>query len=466
MASIELQLISRIIKEGPNALQTVSGWGITVEDFKTHEAKNFYIQLMTYYNDPNARGSVPGVKAFQVMYPNFELCDDEFMTTEALCSEVRKNRLILDVKATAAKTIELADAGFPMEAAKQGHSLLSDSVQLGFSKQLDVSLGVAITDIVSNYNLRKAGENFSVASWPWNTLNEVTGGINPDDYVILYGRPKSKKTWVLSHIAAHCFLTNRRILLYTKEMTANNILARVTACILQLPYQELRMGNLEPEQEETLFAFEEELRNDLEMSGRIISLSGKDAPEGGDTISWVKSKVESLKPDICFIDGLYLMSPENVGKKAADWQRIMSISRSCRQMVLDTGVPVIATLQANRKAAGHNNAELDEIAYSDSIGQDATIAARVIAEKGMDSIALVLAGSREFQLEGIRIGGTPATDFEERELLDGRDVLKAKEGDAEEDAKKKVKRTPLTTSKNNQQTKLLKKQLSNVDTST
>ena len=50
-------------------------------------------------------------------------------------------------------------------------------------------------------------------------------------------------------------------------------------------------------------------------------------------------------------------------------------------MVLGSGVPVAATMQANRKAAGHTDANLDEIAYSDSLAQDCTAAIRTIQRK-------------------------------------------------------------------------------------
>jgi hypothetical protein len=90
-------------------------------------------------------------------------------------------------------------------------------------------------------------------------------------------------------------------------------------------------------------------------------------------------------------------------------------------------------MQANRKAAGHSNAELDEMAYADAVGQDATLAVRVINEKGKPTLALVVGGSREFYLHGIRIGGIPGTDFEEKEMLTEKDISRAKEEDAKKE---------------------------------
>jgi hypothetical protein len=98
------------------------------------------------------------------------------------------------------------------------------------------------------------------------------------------------------------------------------------------------------------------------------------------------------------------------------------------------GVPLIATMQANRKAAAHQNAELDEVALSDAASQDATLLARIINEKHEhptfgQTIAFLIAGSREFKLHGFRIGGTPATDFGFKEIMTEKEIERAKEGD-------------------------------------
>ena len=113
---------------------------------------------------------------------------------------------------------------------------------------------------------------------------------------------------------------------------------------------------------------------------------------------------------------------------------MLNISRDIRQMILEMKKPVISTIQANRKAAGHQRAELDEIAFSDAIGQDATLAARVINDKNSDTISIVIGGSREFDLGGFKINGVPAVDFSFHSLLTAKEIEKAKEQDTTDDA--------------------------------
>src|SRR5690606_30324413 len=134
---------------------------------------------------------------------------------------------------------------------------------------------------------------------------------------------------------------------------------------------------------------------------------------------------------IVAIDGLYLMSDNRGSKGQKDNFRVQNISRAVRQMILTTSKPVLATMQATRTAAAHSNANLDEIAYSDAIGQDATVAIRVINERASPTIALALGGSREFEFHGCRIHGVPATNFEWKETLEEGDLLDAKKQDDE-----------------------------------
>jgi hypothetical protein len=218
----------------------------------------------------------------------------------------------------------------------------------------------------------------------------------------------------------------------------------VAAWLAGLPFSDLRKGSLTPDQW-SLLQYWVQVAKELAGQNRLIVLSAKDVA-GRDTMTWLRSKIEKYAPDICFIDGLYLMSPENP-KITKDNERVASISRACRQMIFDTRVPVIATMQANRKAAQHGRAELDEIAFSDAISQDCTMAARVIKDKMTPTISVIVGGSREWHMPGFRIKGIPAVDFSFDSKLTEADILQAQQLDNPDDPKansKKAFRSPTT----------------------
>lgn len=449
MASVGMQLLSHVIRTGK--LTEVLDWGITKDDMLTAEERSMHDMLLGYQAE---YGAVLGPNLLQVKFPTFELVDDGIqMTTQALCAEVRKARLRRDAKALGLSLAEQAELD-PLAALSSSQSAISNLVHLGMSKKTDVHFADAMKEIVSDYEMQEQGLLLPRLYWPWSLMNDMTGGISEEDYIILYGRPKSMKSWVLCYMIAMAFLTHKRVLVYTKEMTPKNIYKRVAACVGSLPYQELRTAKLSAEQREELLLVRDGALA-LRDSQAFVCLSGKDVQAGGDTIPWVRSKIEKYKPDVVYVDGLYLMSSDGGRKNQQTNERVENISRAARQMVLDTGVPLVATMQANRKAAAHQQAELDEVALSDAASQDATLLARIINEKHEhptfgQTIAFLIAGSREFRLHGFRLGGTPATDFSYKEIMTEKDIERAKEGDSKheepdaegEHAKKRPQPTP------------------------
>lgn len=454
MASAEMQLVCKIIKTGD--LKKVIEWGINEDDFLMLETKGIFQILMADYTSIEKSGSVMGPQLAATKFTQLNLSDvDDHVTIEHLCHEVRTRRIAKEIKEKAQQAIETADAN-PLDALSFMQEGVGNVLRLDAGKNTDVSFAAGMEQVWQNYQKRKRGEIVGKMPWPWMPLQDETGGLQDDDYIVFYGRPKSMKSWVVSYLIAWAVEAvwlpgdlppshYPRILVYTKEMTPLNFYNRIAACLAALPYGDLRGTKLTAEQEATLEMWVEYAK-ELTNQGRLIVLSAKDVA-GRDTVTWLKSKVEKYAPQMVFIDGLYLMSPENP-KIVKDNERVASISRAIRQMILDTKTPVIATMQANRKAAQHERAELDEIAFSDAISQDCTGAFRVINDKMSPTISIVLGGAREFYLPGLRIKGVPAVDFSFDSKLTEADIMKAKEQDNPDDEKankkKKGQRQPFT----------------------
>jgi hypothetical protein len=440
MASKEMQLISRVVYTGD--LNTVLDWGITSEDMLTNEGRAMYNHILGYYSQADSVGSVIGPQAMTDVYTAFSRCDDEGMTTPALCLEVRRERLAIE-GLNAQDNIREMFAHDPLEAINMMHALASKLSNIGTGRNLDVTLGQSFDRLLTKYQMKKDGIDMSCGPWPWEVMNNVTGGFQEDDYIVFYGRPKSFKSWVLAYIIAWIFNQNKKGLIYTKEMTPDNIFMRVIACIAEISYHNFRMALLSHDEEQALYAAHQYIAA-MEASQNLICLSGQDAPEGGDSVPWLRSKVEKYEPDFIFIDGLYLMSDIKKAKK--DNERVRNISRDLRQMNLSLKIPLIATLQANREAAKHEEANLDEIAFSDGIGQDATAIIRVINEKGSPTCQLVMGGAREYELNGFRINAVPAQDFTYHGAVTAKEIKKAERDDSlpednpEAHAVKKVKK--------------------------
>jgi replicative DNA helicase len=436
--SHQLALCARVVRTGD--ISVPLKFGITVDDFTAAEAKNFWTLLLNYYTQQESRGSVLGEGTLHTWFKQLKLQDDmPGSTFETLCYEVRRARIVTEANNAVVRFSEAVNipACNPTADMAALVAKVNNLISLGTTANTDVSLRTGLDNIKRKLDLAKQGVRTAKLDWPWKPLQDATFGIQPDDYIVFYGRPKSMKTWVLCYLLSWAFENEKKLVVYTKEMTPDNVYMRTLACILRFSYEELRAASsdterpLSPANEEQFYQLIAYIQT-WGLDSLITVLSGKDVPAGGDTVAWLGSKIEQYKPDLCFIDGLYLLSDPH----KEDHARVRSISRDVRQMNLATGVPVIATLQANRKAAGHSDANLDEIAYSDAIGQDATIAARVINDKTSPTISIVLAGSREFKLHGLRINAIPAKDFTFHSELTEKDIQKAKEADQTDVEKK------------------------------
>jgi replicative DNA helicase len=436
MASAEMQLVCRIIKSGE--LKQVIEWGITEDDFLTLECKGIYKQLLAIYLNPETSGSVLGPRLASEKFGQLNLDEvDSHVTTEHLCIEIRNRRISKEIKEGCERALQEADTS-PLNALSHLQLTAGNVLRLDAGKTTDIDFSVGMEQLLEEYRRVKSGEVTGKFVWPWDPLQQETGGGQEDDYVVFYGRPKSMKSWVLCYVISMLISMDFRVLVYTKEMTSKNIYKRIAACLAGLPYNDVRHGRLTLDQEYSLAEWVN-IARDLAGQNRLVVLSAKDVA-GRDTVAWLRSKVDRYAPHVIAIDGLYLMSPDNP-KITRDNDRVQNISRGIRQLILDTKTPVIATMQANRKAAGHGDANLDEIAFSDAISQDATMLVRVINDSDGPTISLVFGGAREIKFAGMRIKGVPATDFSFYSMLTEKEAENAKKADDPEEPKK-AKREP------------------------
>ena len=425
IANWDYQLVSRIIQTGD--LSGVIDWGITMDDMLSSETKAMFERLMSYYHNPETQGAVWGPMALQNMFPTFPRYDDPSMTTDALCKESRTKRIEAQTR-TIIKQFEDVRAVDPMSAVAYLQKAATDLHNDCASKKVDVHFADAFSRVVHAYGRVEQGERICVATWPWGPIQSKTLGIKHDDYIVLYGRPKSMKSWTLCYLIAWCICQGQRVLIYTKEMPTDEVFERVGCCIAGVDYERFTTGTLTPEEKVSIYTVLNNLRITREMHS-VICLSGQDA-RYKDTVMWLEAKIEKYRPTIVFVDGMYLMTPVN--KSRHKHERVADISQDMRQLVLRRHVPVIATVQANRKAAENEESNSEDVAFSDSLGQDATMLIRVVNEhkKGQSTLALVMGGTtRRFKLDGFRINAKPAYDFSYFGELTAGDAEKAVAGD-------------------------------------
>jgi hypothetical protein len=92
----------------------------------------------------------------------------------------------------------------------------------------------------------------------------------------------------------------------------------------------------------------------------------------GITVSALSAKIEQTKPDIVFVDGVYLMLDEVTGEMNTP-QAITNITRALKRMAQKIDKPVIITTQTLLWKMRAGKVTADSIGYSSSFFQDSDV---------------------------------------------------------------------------------------------
>ena len=406
------------------------------------ETRALFGNIVQYYHQAVSAGSVWGPNALTQILPNFNRCDDESMTTDAICAEVRNDRLRVELKQAmqSAQDIVESDPQRALSVVQEASERLRGSCT---SRKIDVHISDALQRIWETYQRAEAGEVVSCFPWPWQPIQDATLGVRNTDYIIFYARPKSMKSWVLCFMIATIIRWNPlfKILIYTKEMDADEMFERIACVLAFIEYENFTRSKLTPDEKARLYQVVLAL-NHLRDQQTVVCLSAQNVQPGQDTVTWLAAKMSTYQPQAVFVDGMYLMS-DHLGARRPH-ERITNVSREIRQLILRTKIPIIATVQANRQAAQNEEANTEEVAFSDSLGQDATMLIRIVNEwkKGENTLALVMGGaSRRHKLPGFRIYGMPAVNFGFFGELTEKEAQAALQNDSKGGANKAAKPT-------------------------
>jgi len=419
MYDIEVKLLSKILFTGD--LKEVSKFGVKATYFSHAETKSCYTAIFKWFNAIHTKGDVPTLRMMQNEFPSLPLKEEPRDTIRTLCRTLVDDHLRRELEEGANDAV-ITSRTHPREALEDLSELVKRlSVASGYSRDIDLS--TAHADLLSEYFLVKDSMGLLGMPWPWNTMNTHTLGMQDGEFIVIYARPKSKKTWLILYMACHCYMhANARVLFYTKEMAPSQICRRTAAILTGLDYGRYIKGELSNEEEKmfedvmtSLAADERDNRNKRGSKRKFIITSDSDANAAG--LIGLEAKIEELEPDIVFIDGLYLMKDDRTGMRSTKHGNITNITQDTKLLALRKKVPIVVTTQANREGDEIKGSSLRELGYSDSFGQDADILLRVMPvdhpKSKIPLVVMKVSGAREMLLDAFVVNGQPASNFGE-----------------------------------------------------
>ena len=220
--------------------------------------------------------------------------------------------------------------------------------------------------------IQKASETKEVVTGVptgFSDLDYKTSGLQPSDFVLVAARPSMGKTAFVLNIIEHvCMKKNMPAIIFSLEMSKEQLVNRLFAMESHLDAQKIRTGQIYNEEWSTLV----DAVAKVSKSNLIID----DTP--GISIGELRSKCRRMKLEhglsLIVIDYLQLMS---AGSKRNEnrQQEISEISRNLKALAREMEAPVIALSQLSRACESRpdHRPMLSDLRESGAIEQDADL---------------------------------------------------------------------------------------------
>lgn len=198
-------------------------------------------------------------------------------------------------------------------------------------------------------------------------LDELLGGFQRSDFIVLAGRPSMGKTALALSIARNVAVEHRiPVAIFSLEMSAQQLMFRLLAAEAQIDLHRLRTGRVSPE-----------------MMPRIVQATGRlaEAPIFVDdtpmlSLLELRAKSRRLRAEhnvqLVIVDYLQLIHPPKAESRERE---VALISRSLKMMAKELNIPVVALAQLNRAVESRADKRplLADLRESGSLEQDADV---------------------------------------------------------------------------------------------
>ena len=237
-------------------------------------------------------------------------------------------------------------------------------------------------DIFDHYlqDQATAADLLTVADAPLMTgfsdLDELLGGVQRSDLVILAARPSVGKSTLALNMAMHNAKSGRTCAIFSLEMTADQLAMRALASETGIDSHRIRLGLYSSTQEERIINAIGELSE--------LPIYIDDTPYQG--MVEIRGKARRLDldkgVDLIMVDYLQLVQGRSRGGPANRVQEITEISRALKVLAGEMDASVIACSQMSRMVENRpsHRPQLSDLRDSGSIEQDADVVAFIHRE--------------------------------------------------------------------------------------
>ena len=203
-------------------------------------------------------------------------------------------------------------------------------------------------------------------------LDNILGGFQKSDLIILASRPSMGKSSLALNIASHIAISkNIPVGIFSLEMSRDQVVDRLIATQANVDLWRLRTGKLSAEGEDDDFS---RIRQSLDVLDKA-PIYVDDTPSLN--ILQMRAMARRLQAQkdlgLIIVDYLQLMQPRNASDSAV--RQVTEISRSLKILARELNIPVLAISQLSRAVEQRSpqSQSLSDLRESGSLEQDADV---------------------------------------------------------------------------------------------
>ena len=227
-------------------------------------------------------------------------------------------------------------------------------------------------------------------------IDEATAGLQDGQLVTIIAMPKVGKSQVALQMGINIHDAGHRVLFQSFEMSNDEQQVRHDSMRAKVAHSRMRRATLTP-------AEKSQYRKMLRDTGSIANPLTLTDAVGGLTVSAVSGLIDKHRPDVAFIDGVYLMTDENTGEVNTP-QALTNITRALKRMAQVKRMPVVISTQTLPWKTKNGKVSADAIGYSSSFFQDSDVILGLQEIKeDQEKRDLLIVASRNCGKESVRL---------------------------------------------------------------
>ena len=356
-ADNEARLVSKVIRD--RDIVPALSRGVTENWFLDDDNKRVWSFVRKHYGEYS---EVPTAVTVKDHYPNYKVLDVQDTIEYLLDTMVDFRRRMLTRQGLESAIEELQENNHDAALLAMERTITKVNEQ-GVLGTHEIDLTKNTEQRYKDYQSLQNAEFLGIPTG-FAKIDEATAGLQGGQLVTIIAPPKTGKSQIALKMAINIHLQGKSPMFQSFEMNNHEQQQRHDAMRSNISHGRLRRGKLLPAEESRYI----DVLNKMETEHSFHLVDAVN----GITVSALAAKIEQTKPDIVFVDGVYLMLDEVSGEMNTP-QAITNITRGMKRLAQRINKPIVITTQTLLWKMRAGKVTADSIGYSSSFFQDSDV---------------------------------------------------------------------------------------------